>query len=203
MDPREDYNRMQDEKISRGDTDFRFPIAGELMSNWEKKDIALGDLMNRDDLQLYIGDPGSYMYSVYKQTDTSKAREIGIHWDTIKKYIPNDKQVESINTDLANLVAYSREIDHEYPLIIVENSRMLPFNGGSMIDGTHRLIALLNSLRNGELQESTPIPVWTGKLPILLAIPYNVSSMILADKKPLYEKVKIFKERIIKGNTNP
>jgi hypothetical protein len=201
MDPREDYKRIQKDKVERGGIDFRFPIAAELANSWEKVDIPLKELMEREDLQLYVGNPGEFSYDIYQQTLTSKANEIGKHWNTIQSYLPNDdvvqKHIQNINKDLANLVVYSREKGEDYPLIIVENKLVLPFTTGSIIDGNHRLISLLYELRNGNLQESTPIPVWVGKIPTALSLPYSIFTMSI-DKKPLYQRILLFKERMFR-----
>ncbi len=202
MDPKEDYKRIQNGKVSQGGTDFRFPIAAELANEWEKVDITLGELMQREDLQLYVGNPGEFSHHIFQQTHTSKAGEIGRNWETIQSYLPTDDDTTRhclmINEDLARLVVYSRERGEDYPLIIVENKLILPYTTGSIIDGNHRLIALLNELRIGNLQESTPIPVWVGQIPTMLSLPYSIFTMGI-DRKPLYERILLFKERLHKS----
>ena len=200
MDPKEDYLRMQDEKVARGYNDFRFPLAAELSNNWKKEEIPVGKLMERDDLQLYTGQPWEWAYHLWKQTDTTKANEIAKHWDTIRNYLPNNEEIErhikSINQDLANLVIYNQEEGRDYPIFIVENKHnILPYTTGSIIDGNHRLLALLKELRDGNIQESTPISVWTTQIPTPLVILYNVGAFA-KDKKPLQERILLLKERI-------
>jgi len=113
MEPREDYYRMQNEKVARGYNDFRFPLAAELSNNWVKEEIPIGELMERDDLQLYTGQPWEWAYHIWKQTDTTKANEIAKHWDTITNYLPHEEEIErhikSINQDLAKLVIYNQK----------------------------------------------------------------------------------------------
>lgn len=200
MDPKEDYHRMQDEKVARGYNDFRFPLAAELSNNWKKEEIPVGKLMERDDLQLYTGQPWEWAYHLWKQTDTTKANEIAKHWDTITNYLPNNEEIErhikSINQDLANLVIYNQEEGRDYPIFIVENKHnILPYTTGSIIDGNHRLLALLKELRDGNIQESTPISVWTTQIPTPLVILYNTATFV-KDKKPLQERILLLKERI-------
>lgn len=200
MEPREDYYRMQDEKVARGYNDFRFPLAAELSHNWKKEEIPLGELMERDDLQLYTGQPWEWAYHVWKQTDTTKANEIAKHWDTIINYLPNNEKIErhikSINQDLARLVIYNQGEGSDYPIFVVENKHnILPYTTGSIIDGNHRLLALLKELRDGNIQESTPIPVWTTQISTPLAILYNMATFV-KDKKPLQERILLLNERI-------
>jgi hypothetical protein len=198
MDPKEDYYRLQNEKINRGYEDFRFPIAAELATKWEKEEIPLGTLMERDDLQLYTGKPWEWAYHVWKQTGTTQANEIGKHWDTIIRYLPNNEEINkhlsNINGDLAKLVIYNQEESNDYPIFIIENKHFLPYTTGSIIDGNHRLIALLKELRDGNIQESTPIQVWKGQIPTFLVALYNVATFTL-DKKPLRERILLLKER--------
>lgn len=198
MEPKEEYKRIQSEKTSKGLDDHRFPIAAELSNKWEKQYIPVGDLMERNDLQLYTGQPWEWAYYVWKQTNTTQANEIAKHWDTISDYLPNNneirKHITNINQDLANLVIYNQEQNNDYPLFIVENQNILPYTTGSIIDGNHRLIALLKELKDGNIQENTPTPVWTGQIPTLLAILYNSATFTL-DKKPLRERVLLLKER--------
>jgi hypothetical protein len=196
MEHKEDYNRIQESKVARGGNDFRFPIAGELANHWEKIDIPLGNLMERDDLQLYVGNPGEIWTDIYRQTGTSQANEVGKNWETIREYLPQNhrERIENIGSDLAKLVVYNQESGEDYPLYIVENSFVLPYTTGSIIDGNNRLLALLNELRNGNLQESTPIPVWTAKIPTALVLPYNALTFTI-DKKPLYERILLVRER--------
>lgn len=196
MEHKEDYSRIQESKVARGGNDFRFPIAGELANHWEKIDVPLGNLMERDDLQLYVGNPGEIWTDIYRQTGTSQANEVGKNWETIKEYLPQEhrKRIDNIGSDLAKLVVYNRESGEDYPLYIVENRFVLPYTTGSIIDGNNRLVALLNELRNGNLQESTPIPVWIAKIPTALVLPYNTLTFAI-DKKPLYERILLAKER--------
>ncbi len=200
MEPKEDYYRMQNEKVSRGYNDFRFPLAAELSNNWVKEEIPVGELMERDDLQLYTGQPWEWAYHIWKQTNTTKANEIAKHWDTITNYLPKDEEIErhikSINQDLANLVIYNQQEGRDYPLFVVENKHnILPYTTGSIIDGNHRLLALLKELRDGNIQESTPIPVWTTQTPTQLVILYNTATFT-KDKKPLQERILLLKERV-------
>jgi|GEM_PF-5218106 len=202
MEPKEDYYRMQNEKVSRGYNDFRFPLAAELSNNWVKEEIPVGELMERDDLQLYTGQPWEWAYHIWKQTNTTKANEIAKHWDTITNYLPKDEEIErhikSINQDLANLVIYNQQEGSDYPLFVVENKHnILPYTTGSIIDGNHRLLALLKELRDGNIQESTPIPVWTTQIPTPLVILYNTATFA-KDKKPLQERILLLKERVVK-----
>ena len=202
MEPREDYYRMQDEKVARGYNDFRFPLAAELSNNWKKEEIPIGKLMERDDLQLYTGQPWEWAYHIWKQTDTTKANEIAKHWDTITNYLPNNEEIErhikSINQDLARLVIYNQEEGSDYPIFVVENKHhILPYTTGSIIDGNHRLLALLRELKNGNIQESTPIPVWTTHIPTPLVLLYNTATF-LKDQKPLQERILLLKERVEK-----
>jgi hypothetical protein len=202
MEPREDYYRMQDEKVARGYNDFRFPLAAELSNNWKKEEIPIGKLMERDDLQLYTGQPWEWAYHIWKQTDTTKANEIAKHWDTITNYLPNNEEIErhinSINQDLARLVIYNQKEGSDYPIFVVENKHhILPYTTGSIIDGNHRLLALLRELKNGNIQESTPIPVWTTHIPTPLVILYNTATF-LKDQKPLQERILLLKERVEK-----
>lgn len=198
MEPKEDYMRMQNEKISRGFDDFRFPLPAELSNTWIKEEIPLGSLMQRDDLQIYTGQPSEWSYYIWKQTGTTQANEISKNWDTIVNYLPNNQEVkehiESINNDMATLVVYNQEQGNDYPLFIVENKYLLPFTTGSIIDGNHRLIALLKELYCGNLQESTPIPIWFGHIPTPLVLLYN-SATFTIDKKPLKERIALLKER--------
>lgn len=198
MNPKEEYRRIQSEKTSKGLNDFRFPIAAELSNRWEKSYIPIGDLMERNDLQLYTGQPWEWVYYVWKQTDTTQANEIAKHWNTITNYLPRNqetkKHIDNINQDLAKLVIYNQEQGNDYPLFIIENKYVLPYTTGSIIDGNHRLIALLKELRDGNIQESTPVPVWTGQIPTLLALLYN-SATFAIDKKPLRERILLLKER--------
>jgi len=199
MDPKEDYYRLQNDKVSRGYDYFRFPIAAELANKWEREDIPVGKLMERDDLQLYTGKPSEFAYHVWKQTGTTKANEIGKHWSTIAKYLPNNQEINNhianIDNDLAKLVIYNQQEGNDYPIFIVENKHLLPYTTGSIIDGNHRLIALLKELRDGNIQESTPIPVWKGKIPTSLVALYNIATFTL-DKKPLRERIHLLKERV-------
>ncbi len=196
MDHKEDYSRIQEEKVSRGGADFRFPIAGELANSWEKIDIPLCTLMERDDLQLYVGNPGEMWSDIFTQTYTSQANEIGRNWETIGQYLPgkHKEKIANLGPDLAKLVVYNRESGADYPLFIVESKLVLPYTTGSIIDGNNRLIALLNELRNGNLQESTPIPVWVAQIPTALVLPYNALAFSI-DKKPLYERILLAKQR--------
>jgi len=199
MDPKEDYYRMQNEKISRGYSDFRFPLAAELSHNWEKEKIPVGELMQRNDLQIYTGQPWEWSYHIWKQTDTTKANEIAKHWDTITNYLPSNEQIKeqikSINEDLARLVIYNQEEGGDYPIFIIENKHnILPYTTGSIIDGNHRLLAILKELRDGNIQESTPIPVWTTQIPTPLVLLYNTATFA-KDKKPLQERILLLKER--------
>lgn len=200
MEPKEDYMRMQNEKISRGFNDFRFPLPAELSNTWIKEEISLGSLMKRDDLQIYTGQPSEWSYYIWKQTGTTQANEISKNWDTIVNYLPNNQEVkehiESINNDMAKLVVYNQEQGNDYPLFIVENKYLLPFTTGSIIDGNHRLISLFKELCNGNLQDSTPIPIWVGHIPTPLVLLYN-SATFAIDKKPLKERISLLKERSI------
>jgi hypothetical protein len=199
MNPKEDYYRMQDEKVSRGYNDFRFPLAAELSNNWKKEEIPVEELMQRDDLQIYTGQPWEWSYHIWKQTDTTKANEIARHWGTITNYLPRNEQIKeqikSINEDLAKLVIYNQEEGGDYPIFIIENKHnILPYTTGSIIDGNHRLLAILKELRDGNIQESTPIPVWTTQIPTPLVILYNTATFV-KDKKPLQERILLLKER--------
>jgi hypothetical protein len=198
MDPKEDYYRMQDEKLSRGYEDFRFPIPAELSNNWNKEHIPVVDLMERDNLQLYTGKPWEWAYYVWKQTGTTQANEIAKNWDTIVEYLPKNEEIHrhisNISTDLTKLVIYNQEQGNDYPLFIVENKHMLPYTTGSIIDGNHRLLSLLKDLRDGNIQESTPIPVWTAQIPTSLVFMYNLATFGI-DRKPLKERVLLLKER--------
>jgi len=200
MDHKEDYNRIQEEKVARGGSDFRFPIAGELANSWEKIDIPLSTLMQRDDLQLYVGNPGEIWLDIFRQAGTSQANEVGKSWETIREYLPEQhkERIDNIGSDLAKLVVYNRENGADYPLFIVENNLVLPYTTGNIIDGNNRLVALLNELRNGNLQESTSIPIWIAKIPTALVLPYNAFTFAI-DKKPLYERIHLLKERMYKS----
>ncbi|HAM37507.1 MAG: hypothetical protein US24_C0035G0005 [candidate division WS6 bacterium GW2011_GWC2_36_7] len=194
---KEDYSRIQEEKVNRGGEDFRFPIAGEMArENWEKTEIPVGTLMNLDDLQLYVGNPGEFSYDIWKQTGTSQASEVAKHWDTIKNYLPSEQlnRINNISDTLSNLVIYNQQIGEDYPLFILRNQLLLPYTTGHMIDGNNRLISLLRSLRSGTIQERTPIPVWQSTIPTALLIPYNIATFC-TDKKPLKERIALLKER--------
>ncbi len=198
MEPKEDYYRMQDEKVARGFKDFRFPIPAELSNNWEKKDIPIKDIMDRDDLQIYTGQPWEWSYFLWKQTGTTQANEIAKHWDTVIDYLPNTQDIEehirNIDSDLAKLVIYNQKEGYDYPLFIVENKHILPYTTGSIIDGNHRLLALLRELKDGNIQESTPIPVWTANIPTSLVLLYNLATTSI-DRKPVRERILLLKER--------
>ena len=194
---KDDYERIQQEKVDRGGEGFRFPIAAELATkNWEKVDVPVGELMEMDNLQLYVGNPGEFSYDIWKQTGTSQASEIAKHWDTIKNYLPSNQKdrIDNISDELSNLVLYNQQKGADYPLFILKNQLLLPYTTGHMIDGNNRLLSLLNSLRNGTIQESAPIPVWKSTIPTTLLIPYNITTFCI-DKKPLKERIALLKER--------
>ncbi len=200
MEPKEDYYRIQKEKTERGGTDFRFPILAELCNDWKKQNIPVGELMEREDLQIFVGEPTEWAYSIWKQTDTTKITEIAKHFDTIRQYLPqneeNKKHIEGINSDLAKLVIYNQEEGKDYPLFILESQLMAPYTSGHIIDGNHRLISLLKELKDGNIQESTPIPVWKCKIEIPQLLAYNTISFLLRDKKPLFERLHLLKQRV-------
>lgn len=194
---KQDYERIQAEKVARGGQDFRFPIAAELADkNWEKYDITVGELMGNDDLQLYVGNPGEFSYDIWHQTGTSQAAEVAKHWETIKNYLPIEQKtrIDNISTELANLVLSRQENGQDYPLFILKNQLLLPYTTGHMIDGNNRLLSLLYSLKTGAIQESAVVPIWKSTIPTTLTIPYNVATFC-TDKKPLKERIALLKER--------
>ena len=197
-----DYFRIQDEKISQGGEGFRFPIAAELANtNWEKEYVPIGDLMNMEDIQLYVGNPGEFTYDIWRQTGTSQAWEIAKHWETIRNYLPIEQKtrVDNISTELANLVLYNQKEGEDHPLFILKNQLLLPYTTGHIIDGDNRLISLGYSLSKGDIQESAIIPVWRSTIPTALVIPYNIATFCI-DKKPLKERIALLKERTF-GNS--
>ncbi len=194
---KQDYERIQAEKVDRGGQDFRFPIAAELATKaWEKEDIAIGKLMNTEDLQLYVGNPGEFSYDIWHQTGTSNASEIATHWDTIRNYLPIEQKdrINNISTELANLVLSQQQSGKDYPLFILKNQLLLPYTTGHVIDGNNRLLSILYSLRQGTIQESATIPVWRSTIPSTLLIPYNIATFCV-DKKSIRERLALLKER--------
>ena len=199
IEPKQDYQRIQEEKVDRGEQDFRFPIAAELATrSWEKSDIAVGELMNTEGLQLYVGNPGEFSYDIWHQTGTAQAAEVAKHWDTIKNYLPTEQKarVDNISTELANLVLSNQETGKDYPLFVLKNQLLLPYTTGHVIDGNNRLLSILYSLRRGTIQESATIPIWRSTIPTALVIPYNVATFCV-DKKPLKERIALIKERSV------
>jgi hypothetical protein len=199
---KQDYSRIQQGKVNRGGEDFRFPIAAELANkNWEKEELPIGELMDMENVQLYVGNPGEFSYDIWKQTGTSQASEIAKHWDTIKNYLPQENiaRINNISDELSNLVIYNQEKGADYPLFILKNQLLLPYTTGHIIDGNNRTLSLLNSLRNGTLQASTTVPVWRSTIPTTLVIPYNIVTFCI-DKKPLKERIALLKERTL-GNS--
>ncbi len=199
---KQDYSRIQEEKADRGGENFRFPIAAELANkNWEKEDIPVGELMDMENLQLYVGNPGEFSYDIWKQTGTSQASEIAKHWDIIKNYLPQENiaRINNISDELSNLVISNQEKGADYPLFILRNQLLLPYTTGHVIDGNNRTLSLLNSLRNGTIQASATVPVWRSTIPTTLVVPYNIATFCI-DKKPLKERITLLKERTL-GNS--
>lgn len=196
MEPKEDFYRLQQEKVNRGGEDFRFPIAAELSKDWKKETTTVGELMNRDDLQIYIGQPEEFTYDIYHQMGTSQAREIATHWDTVKQYISpiHQKKVDNIGRELAELVIYNQEQGADYPLFILKNDLLIPYTTGHIIDGNNRLISLMYAMSKGEIQESSPIPIWQAHFRTGAGLIYNAGTFLI-DRKPIKEKLQLLKER--------
>lgn len=74
---------------------------------------------------------------------------------------------------------------------------ILPYSCGQVIDGTRRILALCESLSNGDIEESMPIPIYIGDFPTASAIAYNAVAFAL-DNKPFDERVLLLEERDVR-----
>ncbi len=212
MDPKEDFYRMRREKLKRAGYDNDFPTEGDLVNKWEKVVFTAGELMERDDLQIYVGDPTeTFFYEIWRQTGTTNIAEIARNLNTIETYLPPEEAIKNemnaLNHDFARFIIEHQKSGSDYPLFIIENNYMVPYRSGSILDGNHRLIAILNSLRNGDITDDAPVQVWKGYMPTGLLAIHN-AYLVLKDRKPLQQRISLLYERskgrlIKKGKGRP
>jgi len=206
MNPIEEFEDIRQHKLERcGDYTTTPKLLDCLPHNiWEKNYIAAGDLMEDSNLQIRVSNEYTWSYEIWDRAGTAQINEIGKNWETIKSYLPNTeyikKHVSSIGPELTNLVLYNRteETGVEFPLYITDNDLLLPLNSGSIVDGNHRLISILNSLTKGEIQESAPVPIWDTKIPNITVFGYNMLALFRL-QMPLEKKLKLIEERILVG----
>jgi hypothetical protein len=204
MDPLEDFENVRQHKLERCGEETYFPKLGKVLCCWEKEYIPVGELIERDDIQLWVGQEGEWNYEIWEHTGTAQANEIAKHWDTIVNYLPDTEymheHIDRIGPELTNLVLYNtkEETGIEFPLFLVENSKMLPLNCGSLIDGSHRYPSIINSFVKGDIQESSPVPIWRTRIPDITMFGYNMLALFRL-RMPLEKKIKLIEERILVG----
>lgn len=210
---KESFYKMQEGK----GTDQRFPIPGELAKNWEKRIITVKELWDMNP-QMYVGyrvdnrsdildgDSGHLTLLLWRRVYHQNTR-VQTMTDALKNLrqdnLPNlNKQLlrdlDTINKDLALICRTPENNDiPETPLILLNERGVLPYSCGQVIDGTRRILALCESLSNGDIEESMPIPIYIGDFPTVSAIAYNAVAFAL-DNKPLDERVSLLEERDVR-----
>lgn len=203
------FIEMQKEKNSSIE---KLPIPGRLAKRWEKKSITLNELWNLNP-QLYIGyridennnklddDSGHLTLLLWRRTKDSKAKNMVEALSSLRNTKPNLHpqilhDMENINKDLALI---SNTSPNEHPLILLNDHGILPYTSGQVIDGNRRILALFESLRNGDIDESLPLTVYLADFPTASAISYNTVAFAL-DNKPIGERVSILQERCTNSN---
>ena len=204
MNPIEEFEDIRQHKLERCGEETYFPKIGKAIPGWEKSSITAGQLMEDNTLQLWIGNKDIWTYDIWKQTGTPQANEIGRHWDNILNYLPDTEYMQNhtdrIGSTLTNLVLYnSKETTGiEFPLFFFKSRFMLPLSCGSVLDGNHRLLSILSSLSKGEIQESSPVPIWSVNIPDMSVFAYNMLALYKM-KMPIDEKLKLLSDRILVG----
>jgi hypothetical protein len=204
---KEAFLEMQERKFSSQE----FPIPGELSRDWVKKDITLKELWKMNP-QLYVGyrineksteikgDSGHLTLKLWRATQNSKAKDMTQALKSLRNMRVSMhpqilKDMQEINKDLALISRIPENNDIvETPLILLNENGVLPYTTGQVIDGNRRILALFESLMNGEIDDSLPIPVYIGNFPVVSGIAYNAVAFTL-DNKPLDERVCLLEER--------
>lgn len=204
---KESFINMQERKGSSQ----KFPVSGELSKNWQRKVITLKELWHMNP-QLYIGyrideksnkpdgDSGHLTEKLWKITLDSRAQNMTqalkvLREENIYLHPQISQDLEIINKDLALIAKVPEYSDiPETPLILLNDKGILPYAGGQVVDGTRRILALFESLTDGEIDDSLPIPIYMGDFPTASALAYNTIAFAL-DNKPILERISLLEER--------
>jgi hypothetical protein len=188
-----------------------FPIPGELSKNWERKEVSLKELWQMNP-QLYVGfkidensnrfdgDSGHLTLRLWRATQDSKAQSMtqalkALRDMNISVHPQIIRDMGEINRDLAFISGVSENNGiGETPLILLNESGVLPYTTGQVIDGNRRILALFESLTEGEIDDSMPVPIYIGNFPVVSGIAYNAVAFSL-DNKPMDERVSLITER--------
>jgi hypothetical protein len=206
MNPIEDFNTISQHKFERCGEESKLPTLLKYLpvDSWEKSYIPAFELMNNDNLQMRVGHESAWSYEIWCRTGTTQMNEIARNWDTIKSYLPDNehiqKHINSIGPELTNLVLYNREKETgiEFPLFLAKDNEVFQLISDAMVDGNHRSFAIFNSIMNGDIQESAPIPIWTTEVPNITMFGYNMLSL-LRRRMSLEKKLELMEERILVG----